>query len=82
MAGLVAQTYRNAIAESIAGLMAEDERVLVLGEGVTDPLGIFGTTLPVKAVFPNRVIETHNPVAVTTAIVLNDTAPRHVRLPS
>lgn len=35
----------EAIREGIAQAMTEDERVIVVGEGVPDPKGIFGTTL-------------------------------------
>jgi pyruvate dehydrogenase E1 component beta subunit len=38
--------------------MHEDPKVLILGEGVTDPKGIFGTTLAGYQDFPDRVIET------------------------
>ena len=50
--------YREAIAEGLLSAMRRDARVLVLGEGVADPKGIFGTTSPAAKQFPDRVIET------------------------
>ncbi|HHL38960.1 MAG TPA: alpha-ketoacid dehydrogenase subunit beta [Deltaproteobacteria bacterium] len=40
---LRAVTYREAINETTASLLASDESVFVLGEGVDDPGGVFGT---------------------------------------
>ncbi len=37
-------TQAEAIREALAQAMEEDERVIVIGEGVPDPKGIFGTT--------------------------------------
>ena len=50
--------YREQITEAWATAMREDPKVLILGEGVTDPKGIFGTTLAGYQSFPDRVIET------------------------
>ena len=50
--------YREQITASWAEAMSEDPKVLILGEGVTDPKGIFGTTLAGFQNFPDRVIET------------------------
>ena len=36
--------YREAIDEATRQAMAKDERVFVMGVGVDDPKGIFGTT--------------------------------------
>ena len=50
--------FRNAIAQCILNEMERNPKVLLLGEGVSDPIGIFGTCLPAHARFPSRVIET------------------------
>lgn len=42
--GLRGITYRDAIREAQIQLMETDERVFIMGEGVDDPGGIFGTT--------------------------------------
>ena len=42
--GLRGKTYREALNEAQMQLMQQDERVFLLGEGVTDPGGIFGST--------------------------------------
>lgn len=50
--------YREEIAKALVEAMRHDPKVLILGEGVADPKGIFGTTLAASRVFPERVIET------------------------
>jgi pyruvate dehydrogenase E1 component beta subunit len=50
--------YREEIGQSIANAMSRDPMILTMGEGVTDPKGIFGTTKPANDAFPDRVIET------------------------
>lgn len=50
--------YREAIAQTTVDLMEADPRIVILGAGVTDPKGIFGTTLLARQRFPDRVIET------------------------
>jgi pyruvate/2-oxoglutarate/acetoin dehydrogenase E1 component len=50
--------YQDQISASITELMKQDEKVLILGEGVADIKGIFGTTLEAHRRFPDRVIET------------------------
>ncbi|MBI5787364.1 MAG: alpha-ketoacid dehydrogenase subunit beta [Candidatus Schekmanbacteria bacterium] len=42
--GLRGISYREAIREAQRQMMEKDERVFILGEGVDDPGGIFGTT--------------------------------------
>jgi pyruvate/2-oxoglutarate/acetoin dehydrogenase E1 component len=49
--------YREEITRGWVDSMREDSNVLILGEGVTDPKGIFGTTLEATKLFPDRVIE-------------------------
>ncbi|MBI3955594.1 alpha-ketoacid dehydrogenase subunit beta [Candidatus Gottesmanbacteria bacterium] len=51
-------TYASAIREATEQLMIKDKRVFVIGEGVSDPKGIFGTTLGLSERFGRqRVIE-------------------------
>ena len=49
--------YREAIARALIDSMSGDSKVLIMGESVTDPKGIFGTTLEAATKFPVRVIE-------------------------
>ena len=44
-------TQAAAIREALAQALAEDQRVLVVGEGVPDPKGVFGTTSGLQAEF-------------------------------
>lgn len=51
-------TYANAILEATAQCMAEDASVYIMGLGVPDPKGIFGTTLGLKDQFgDHRVMD-------------------------
>jgi pyruvate/2-oxoglutarate/acetoin dehydrogenase E1 component len=50
--------YSETIAHETAALMERDPRVVVMGAGVTDENGIFGTTKLARERFPDRVIET------------------------
>jgi len=50
--------YRLEIAKALAQAMQNDSKVLIFGEGVTDPNGIFGTTYEAARSFPDRVMET------------------------
>jgi pyruvate dehydrogenase E1 component beta subunit len=51
-------TYANAILEATAQCMAEDSSVYIMGLGVPDPKGIFGTTLGLRDKFgDNRVMD-------------------------
>jgi pyruvate dehydrogenase E1 component beta subunit len=43
-AGVREVTYREAINEALAQMLEKDERVFIMGEGVDDPGGVFGTT--------------------------------------
>lgn len=49
--------YREAIAEALVQIMEKDKSVFIMGEGVDDITGIFGTTLPASQKFPNRVMD-------------------------
>jgi len=50
--------YRLEIGRALAQAMQNDSKVLIFGEGVTKPAGIFGTTLEPAERFPERVTET------------------------
>lgn len=43
--GLRGITYREAIREALEQLLGKDNSIFILGEGVDDPVAIFGTTL-------------------------------------
>lgn len=49
--------YKEAIAEALVQAMEKDEKVFIMGEGVNDSTGIFGTTLPAHKKFPDRVMD-------------------------
>jgi len=58
-AGVRLGTYRDAILEATLGCMETDKSVFVLGEGVDDVGGVFGTTKGLVDIFgPERVIDT------------------------
>ena len=50
-------TYRKAIEIAMNKAMDENENTLILGQGVADFKGLFGTTSGLSAKYPNRVIE-------------------------
>ena len=51
-------TYREAIKEALTQALETDEHVFIMGEGVDDPAGIFGTTLGLHNIFGrNRVVD-------------------------
>lgn len=51
-------TYAQALLEAQRQLLEADERVLILGEGVDDCGGVFGSTLGLARDFPDRVLDT------------------------
>ena len=51
-------TYREALAQAMSEAMSENPKTLLLGQGVTDFKGIFGTVMGLSQRFPQRVIET------------------------
>lgn len=51
------RTFSQAINEAQEIALSRDPRVLVIGEGVPDPKGIFGTTVGLKEKFPDRVLD-------------------------
>lgn len=51
-------SYAESIQEATSLCLRADQSVLVVGEGVTDPKGIFGTTLGLQQEFgPNRIVD-------------------------
>ncbi|MEW6040631.1 MAG: alpha-ketoacid dehydrogenase subunit beta [Elusimicrobiota bacterium] len=58
-------SYRQAIREALSLLLENDSRVFIMGEGVDDPGGIFGTTVGLQEQFgKERVFDT--PIAENT----------------
>lgn len=50
--------FNEAIREATMQAMSENKHVIIIGEGVPDPKGIFGTTLGLREKFgPNRVFD-------------------------
>lgn len=52
------KTYRSALAEAMRSALDRTAPSAIIGQGVTDHKGIFGTTLGLAEDFPERVIET------------------------
>ena len=52
------RTYRAALASAMDSAMANSPSTAIIGQGVTDHKGIFGTTSNLSDLFPGRVIET------------------------
>ena len=52
------KTYRAALAEAMNSAMSNHSHTLIIGQGVADFKGLFGTTYGLKERFPDRVIET------------------------
>ena len=52
------RTYRAALETAMTSALENSENTAVIGQGVTDHKGIFGTTLGLNNRFPGRVIET------------------------
>ncbi|MBU1121681.1 MAG: alpha-ketoacid dehydrogenase subunit beta [Candidatus Omnitrophica bacterium] len=51
-------TYPEAIREALDQAISYDERVFVMGQGVDDPSGMFGTTLDLHKKYGERVFDT------------------------
>lgn len=51
------KTYAQAINEATSQLLASDDSVLLIGEGVPDKSGVFGSTKDLKAQHPTRVFD-------------------------
>lgn len=62
-------TCAASIAEATVQAMRDDPNVTVFGLHVTDPNGIFGTTVPAFKAFPDRVFETPIMEASMTSIL-------------
>ena len=62
--------FSEALNEATFQLLDEDEKVLLMGLGVTDPLGIFGTTQNLKEKFPEQVIETPTAESSTMGVAI------------
>ena len=50
--------YREEVGKALIEAVDIDPKVLIFGEGVSDPKGIFGTTLEASRLYPERVVET------------------------
>lgn len=56
--GLRGVSYQNAIREAQLQLLEKDDRVFLMGEGIDDPGGIFGTTVGLAEKFgKNRIMD-------------------------
>lgn len=50
-------TYNESILEALYQKMLVDKKIILIGEGVPDPKGIFGTTIDLHKKFPKRVFD-------------------------
>jgi len=50
-------TYSQAVNEALSQAMSKDKNVIVMGLGVDDPGGVFGTTKGLIKKYPNRVFD-------------------------
>src|SRR6185295_2235933 len=67
-------TYAEAMREATDQCMARDPRVYVMGLGVTDPKGTFGTTLGLLERYgPRRVLDMPNAENAMTGIAIGST---------
>ena len=55
--GLRGLTYRDALLEAQRQLLETDPAVFLIGEGIDDPGGVFGSTLDLHKKFPDRVLD-------------------------
>ncbi len=62
-------TYAEAIGQATVDAMEEDPSIVLLGSGVTDFKGVFGTTLEAARRFPDRVFDVPNSEAALGGIV-------------
>lgn len=51
-------TYRDSIVKTMNEILYKNQKVFVIGQGVSDFKGIFGTTTDLQKKYPKRVIET------------------------
>lgn len=55
---MATMTFADAVRDGLSTALAADRRVICYGLGVTDPKGVFGTTLGLEAAFgPDRVFD-------------------------
>lgn len=52
------RTYREALSDAMQSALSENEKAFVIGQGVTDHKGIFGTTDALQSDYSDRLIET------------------------
>lgn len=52
------RTYQSALAEAMRFALESSKNTAIIGQGVTDHKGIFGTTLGLAKEFPYRVVDT------------------------
>ncbi len=62
-------TYAEAIGQATVDAMEKDPSIVLLGSGVTDFKGVFGTTLEAARRFPDRVFDVPNSEAALGGIV-------------
>lgn len=62
--------YNEAILEATDQLLEENKNIIVMGLGVTDPLGVFGTTKGLSEKYPNQVIETPTAENATMGVAI------------
>jgi pyruvate dehydrogenase E1 component beta subunit len=55
--GLRGLSYRDALCEAQQQLLESDPAVFLIGEGIDDPGGVFGSTLNLHKKFPGRVLD-------------------------
>ena len=55
--GLRGLSYREALCEAQRQLLETDKSVFLIGEGIDDPGGVFGSTLNLHKDFPDRVLD-------------------------
>ena len=50
-------TYSESIKEALLQTLARDKKVIIMGLGVDDPKGVFGTTLDIHKKFRKNVFD-------------------------
>lgn len=63
-------TYREAISEATVQMMERDPSIVVMGIGVDDHKGLFGTTLEANSRFPERVFDIPNAENALTGVAI------------
>ncbi len=63
--------YSDSIRETLSQLMKKDKKIILMGLGINDPKGIFGTTTGLSKIFgANRVIEPPTSESALTGICI------------